>query len=66
MILKTVLLRHHHVAALVLGHLNLPLPGGGSGPGVDVDVNLVTGVGGGDPHVLPSVVAADDRRGTTS
>ena len=62
MILKTVLLRHHHVAALVLGHLDLPLPGGGGGPGVDVDVNLVTGVGGGDPHVLPGVVATDGGR----
>ena len=59
MILKTVLLRHHHVATLVLGHLDLPLPGGPSGPGVDVDVDLVAGVGGGDPHVLAGVVAAD-------
>ena len=63
MVLETVLLGHHHVAALVLGHLDLPLPGGGSGPGVDVDVDLVAGVGGGDPHVLPRVVAAHHWRG---
>ena len=59
MVLETVLLGHHHVAALVLGHLDLPLPGGGSGPGVDVDVDLVAGVGGWDPHVLASVGATD-------
>ena len=62
MILETVLLRRHHVAALVLGHLDLPLPGGASGPGVDVDVDLVAGVGGGDPHMLPGVVATDGGR----
>ena len=59
MILQTVLSRRHHVPTLVLGHLDLPLPGGGGGPGVDVDVDLVAGVGGGDPHVLAGVVAAD-------
>ena len=63
MVLETVLLGHHHVAALVLGHLDLPLPGGPGGPGVDVDVDLVAGVGGGDPHVLAGVVAADGGRG---
>ena len=57
MILKALLLRHHHVAALILGHLDLPLPGGRGGPSVDVDVDLVAGVGGGDPHVLPGVVS---------
>ena len=62
MILETVLLGHHKVAALVLGHFDLPLPGGGCGPGVDVDVDLVAGVGGGDPHVLAGVVATDDGR----
>ena len=62
MILETVLLGHHQVAALVLGHLDLPLPGGGGGPGVNVDVDLVAGVGGGDPHVLPGVVATDGGR----
>ena len=44
MVLEAVLLRHHHVPALVLGHLDLPLPGGGGGPGVNVDVYLVAGV----------------------
>ena len=63
MILKTVLLWHHQVAALVLGHLDLPLPGGGGGPGVDVDVDLVALGRGGHPHVLPGVSAADDGRG---
>ena len=61
MILETVLLWHHHVAALILGHLDLPLPGGASGPGVNVNVDLVTGVRGRDPHVLASVVATDYR-----
>ena len=62
MILETVLLRHHHVAALILSHLDLPLPGGASGPSVDVNVDLVAGVRGGDPHVLASVVATDGGR----
>ena len=62
MILETVLLRHHQVAALVLGHLDLPLPGGRGAPSVDVDVDLVTLGRGGHPHVLPSVGAADDGR----
>ena len=62
MILETVLLWHHQITALVLGHLDLPLPGGASGPSVDVYVDLVAGVGGGDPHVLPGVVATDGGR----
>ena len=61
-VLETVQLGHHHVAAHVLGHLDLPLPGCASGPGVDVDIDLVAGVGGRHPHVLPGVVATDDRR----
>ena len=61
-ILETVLLRSHHVATLVLSHLDLPLPGGGGGPGVNVNVDLVALVGGGDVHVLTSVVATDDWR----
>ena len=65
MILETVLLWHHHVPALVLGHLDLPLPGGASGPSVDVNVDLVAGVGGEDPHVLPGVVATDGGRHST-
>ena len=60
--METVQLWHHQVIALILGHLDLPLPGGASGPGVDVDVDLVAGVGGGDPHVLPSVVTTDGGR----
>ena len=60
--MQTFLLGHHEVATLVLGHLDLPLPGGPGGPGVYVDVDLVAGVGGGDPHVLAGVVAADDGR----
>ena len=35
-------------------------PCGGGGAGVDVDVDLVALVRGGDEHVLPAVVAADD------
>ena len=62
MILETVLSRRHHVPTLVLGHLDLPLPGCASGTGVNVDVDLVAGVGGGDPHVLPGVVATDGGR----
>ncbi len=50
----------HKVIALKLGHLDLPSSGGGSGPSVDVKIYLVTLVIGGDPHVLPGVVAADD------
>ena len=62
MILETVQLGHHQVVALVLGHLDLPHPGGEGGPGVDVDADLVAAVGGGDPHVLPGVVATDGGR----
>ena len=59
MILEAVLLRHHHVAALVLRHLDLPLPGGGGGQSVDVDVDLITLSGGRDEHVLASIVATN-------
>ena len=65
MVLEAVLLRGHHVPTLVLSHLDLPLPGGASGPGVNVNVDLVAGVGGGDPHVLASVVATDGGRHST-
>ena len=61
-VLEAVLVGHHHVPALILGHLHGPLPGGGRGPGVNVDVDLVAGVGGGHPHVLARVVAADGGR----
>ena len=63
MILQTVLLRSPEVAALVLGHLDVPGPGGGGGEGVDVQGDGHTGGAGGHPHVLPGVVATDDRRG---
>ena len=59
MILQTILLGGLQVATLVLRHLDLPAPGGG-GAGVDVEGDGHTGVGGGDIHVLPRVVAADD------
>merc|ERR1712193_119309 len=58
-ILKAVLLRSHHVAALVLSDLDLPLPGGGGVPGVDIDLHLIALTGGRDIHVLASVVATD-------
>ena len=64
-ILETVLTRHHHVATLILSHLDLPLPCGASGPSVDVNVDLVAGVRGGDPHVLAGVVATDGGRHST-
>ena len=57
MVLETVLLGHHHVAALVLGHLHLPLPAGRRAGRVDVDGHDVAGAGGRDEHVLASVVA---------
>ena len=38
-------------------------PCGGGGAGVDVDLDLVALGRGGDEHVLPAVVAADDRGG---
>ena len=62
MVLETVLLGHHHVAALVLGHLDLPVPGDG-GRGVDVEGDGDAGGTCGDVHVLASVVATDDWRG---
>ena len=57
MVLETVLLGHHHVAALVLGHLDLPLPGGRRAGRVDIDGDDVAGGRGRDVHVLASVVA---------
>ena len=61
MILEAVLLRSPEVAALVLRHLDVPGPGGRGGGGVDVEGDGDTGVTGWDPHVLPGVVATDDR-----
>ena len=64
-VLQAVLLGDDEVVvpALVLSHLDVPGPGGGGGGGVDVDVDGDTGGAGRHPHVLPRVVAADDRRG---
>ena len=59
MVLEAVLFGSHHVPALVLRHLDLPLPGGGGGPRVNVDVDGVTGVGGRHEHVLAGVIATD-------
>ena len=66
MILEAVLLWSHHIAALVLSHLDLPLPGGGGGQSVDINVDLVTLGGGRDEHVLASIVATDSGRGGAS
>ena len=56
------MLRGHKVIALKLGHLDLPTSCSGSRTSVDVKIDLVTGVVGRDPHVLPGVVATDDGR----
>ena len=61
--MKTVLLRSSEVATLVLTDFDVPGPGGASGGGVDVHVDGHTGVTGGHPHVLTSVVATDYRWG---
>ena len=53
----------HLALAGVLSRLDLPLPRGGGRPRVDVDLDLVALGRGGDEHVLPGVVAADDRGG---
>ena len=66
MILEAVFLWHDEVviATLVLSDSDVPGPGGGGGGGVDVQLDGHTGVfAGGHPHVLPGVVATDDRRG---
>ena len=65
MILQAVILWYLEVVipARVLRHLDVPRPGGGGGGGVDVNVDGDTGGTGGHPHVLPGVVATDDRRG---
>ena len=62
MILETVLLRSHEVAAIVLSHLDGPFPGGGGDGGVDVEGDGDAGGAGGDVHVLAGVVSTDDRR----
>ena len=59
MVLQTVLLWSHPVAALVLSHLDVPGPAGGGGGRVDINGDCHTGGAGGDEHVLPGVVAAD-------
>ena len=64
MVLQAVLLGDDEVVvpALVLSHLDAPGPGGGGGGRVDINVDGHTGGTGGNPHVLPGVVAADDWR----
>ena len=59
MILEAILLGSHQVSTFILGDFDLPLPGGGSGQSVDINVDLIAQNGGGDEHVLASVVAAD-------
>ena len=61
MILQAVLLRYLQVVlpALVLRHPDVPRPAGGGGRRVDVYSDGHTGGTGGNPHVLPGVVAAD-------
>ena len=61
MILQAVLLRYLQVVlpALVLRHPDVPRPAGGGGRRVDVYGDGHTGGTGGNPHVLPGVVAAD-------
>ena len=66
MILEAVLFWSNRVKALILGHFDAPCSGGSGGPGVDVDVDLIAGVGGGHPHVLARVVAADGGRDCTT
>ena len=63
MILEAVLLWYDEVVipTLVLSHSDVPGPGGGGGGGVDVEGDGDTGGTGRDPHVLPGVVATDDR-----
>ena len=62
-VLETVGDGGHLALAGVLSRLDLPLPRGGGRPRVDVDLDLVALGRGGDEHVLPAVVAADDRGG---
>ena len=66
MILQTVLLRSDEAPTLVLSDSDVPRPGGRGGVGVDVQGEADTGVTGGHPHVLASVVATDDRWGGVS
>ena len=66
MVLEAVQLRGHHVAALVLGHLHLPLPGGRRAGRVDVDGDDVAGTGDRDEHMLASVEATDGRGAVSS
>ena len=63
MILETVSIRSRQVATLVLAHLDLPAPRGPGAPRVNINVNVGTQIRGWHPHVLTSVVAADDWRG---
>ena len=60
--LKTILLWRLEVITLKLGHFDLPGSGCASRPSVNVKIDHVAGVWGGNPHVLPGVVATDDWR----
>ena len=64
--LQAVLLGHHQVIALKLGHLDLPRPRDPRAASVHINVDLVAGVRGGDPHVLPGVNSTYYRRGCSS
>ena len=64
--LQAVLLGHHEVIALKLGHLDLPRPRDARASSVHINVNLVAGVRGGDPHVLPGVDSTYYRRGCST
>ena len=60
--LKTFLLWRLEVITLKLGHFDLPGSGCARRPSVNVKIDHVAGVGGGNPHMLPGVVATDDWR----
>ena len=62
--LKTVLLRHVEVIALILGHLDIP-GSGGSGSSVKVKVEGVALLRSGNPHMLASILTTDDRRNSS-
>lgn len=59
MILKTVFLRSHEVATLVLSDSDIPRPGGGGGGGVNVQFDGHTGVTSRHKHVLAGIVATN-------
>ena len=66
MVLKTVLLRGHHVSTLILSDFNLPFSGCRGRSSVNINVDLVTTIRSWYKHVLTSVVATDGGRFGTS